>query len=168
MFDNFVNLFTAAAMLVHSVLGCCSHHTHACSHGLQTEDHLSECREDSDATAKGSPHQGCCHHDFEPQDAPLADRARIDSLATGEQPSDGCPHEPCDHVCERQNCVFASQFEKVEVPSIDSASPGCSLTNRPALKLTACCFATNRTVEAGPAGWPACGRYRIVTQTWLI
>lgn len=66
----FVANLTAATLFIHTVLGCCWHHAHACEHGV-------------DSTVAAQP-VTCCHHqhdrDSTPHDQPC--QSKVDCQGT--------------------------------------------------------------------------------------
>ncbi len=169
MFDFLVNLFTASAMLVHSIFGCCSHHAHVCEHGHEAEkcQHADDRSSNAESAEKNEATHSCGHHHHHSATSDTADAT--EEVTKSDESSEQCPHEPCDHSCDGDQCVFASQFDKVEPPASDQVS----LVDL--VSIQSACLATSggqytakRHAEAEPTGMLTACRCRLITQTWLL
>ncbi|NQV23247.1 MAG: hypothetical protein HQ518_02670 [Rhodopirellula sp.] len=161
MFSNATSILTMMAMLLHSILGCCSHHAHACEHGLSVSgcqaEHHEHCREAEQADHIGHQHQGDRHDHHAPQS--VVDDHSDDSA--------GHSHEPCRRSCEGGDCRF-TQSSQVKTPTPDegrlsapAATPAVA-DSLIAAQVSAVC------VDAGPLRDSAAGCHRLMTQVWRL
>lgn len=90
---------TVLTMLLHSALGCCWHHEHACCWTAVCDGHARAAQED------GHDHHGSCSHDQS------AERESTPSDGKGKQ----SPHR---QRCEGDTCVYvrSDDVQKIELP----------------------------------------------------
>ncbi|MBI1315063.1 hypothetical protein GC176_27545 [bacterium] len=150
MFQSLASILTVSVMLLHSILGCCSHHAHACEHGHAVEN----CA----AWHDGNEGEIACHgHQRHHGDEPDHGLAAHDD-GHGDHESHECPHGPCGHECQGGNCTY-TQSPKVKTPALadgrlwfplsmveqfvsalnGSLLPGQSETGPPDALATCCC-----------------------------
>lgn len=137
MFQSMTSILTMSAMLLHSILGCCSHHAHACEHGHAVEtcdsghdEHVGHHR-DRDVHKHGSQHQGHAHHadsGCRHKTSVTAEDIEQPLMAESEHEDrrlPACPHAPCEHDCGSGDCSF-TQTSNVRTPTPDDARAGLS------------------------------------------
>lgn len=123
MFQSLTSILTMSAMLLHSILGCCTHHAHACEHGHVVEgcvagpdQHADHRVELSDAGHEDHGHQD---HGKNRDDGHEHDRGGLttaDEDGHDDHESDECPHSPCGFDCEGGDCTF-TQSSRVRTPT---------------------------------------------------
>lgn len=178
MLSNVTSILTMTAMLLHSILGCCSHHAHACEHGESTarcqaehdqrhpeglaaghvDDHEAG-HETCSATSDESEH-GCREDSHSrPQTAHLDDHEDRGSLPDR--------HAPCQQNCDDGDCRFTLS-SAVKTPAPDegqfsfppSATTGC---------VAVCCAGLSaRHATSGPPGMLPDEYGRALTQVWRL
>ena len=125
MSRNVTSILTMAAMLLHSILGCCAHHAHACEqvesavrcqtehNGLHAE--VSEVAHDE--------HRRAAHKDC--HSAPretvthcrgMDHQVQEPNLVGDDEVHEPLPHSPCQQSCDDGDCRF-TQSSVVRTPS---------------------------------------------------
>jgi hypothetical protein len=99
MLRGLVTIVTVAALLWHTVAGCCAHHSHgghACNDRVHSSSHASH----------SASNDGCCHH-------ASAEATELGATDAGSELADSLPGTPgpCDGPgrCSEGSCVFAAQ-----------------------------------------------------------
>ena len=153
MFSQLATALTLLAMLVHSMLGCCWHHSHgarADSGGCAVDgDHRDEVK-------SKSPPRVCCGHRHAPSSAP-ASRDATDENSPSDNPR-GC--------CEEGSCVYTTSSE-VKLPSDFVQFASLMPPMRETLTLCLHSVAVLATIENGHPARPA-AEVRAEWQVWLI
>lgn len=166
------------AMLLHSILGCCSHHVHACEHGessarCQAEhaERHSEVPEVGHVDHRGAGHETCsatpdesehgCHKDSQrrPQTVHLDDHE--------DQSSQPDRHAPCQQNCDGGDCRFTlSSAVKTPVPEEGQLSFPLSTSS---VCVTVCCADQSAVrADSGPPGMLPDKYGRALTQVWRL
>lgn len=116
MFRSLTSILTLSAMLLHSILGCCSHHAHACEHGHAVENcAVGHDGHEGEIVHHGHDHGHHRHHDDEGDcDAEHGLAAHGDGHVDDE--SHECPHGPCGHECQGGDCTY-TQTSNVKTPA---------------------------------------------------
>ena len=127
MFSNVTSILTMTAMLLHSILGCCTHHAHACEHGesvVRCQTEHDECHPEDFEVARNL-HQGAVHEACHSAPKTSVTHCRgIDHQvpetfqADNEESHESLPHSPCRQNCEDGDCLF-TQSSVVKTPSPD-------------------------------------------------
>ena len=173
MFQSLTSILTMSAMLLHSILGCCTHHAHACEHGHVVEGCVAEHDEHEGESAghsdDGHGDHGRQHHGEE-TDAGHDDH---DGLTVAQE--DGhddhetheCPHGPCGFDCEGGDCTY-TQSSKVKTPAPGDAGLWfpLAITHEFVSPVTGL-FIADRADSGPPRAAAACC-CRTMTQVWLI
>lgn len=175
MFSKLTSILTTTAMLLHAVLGCCTHHAHACEHGQSAEEcqvehdeHHSDEAEIAHSGEHGESHAGCSSHGHEMTNV-CRDSADGTQIASPEShvPSQH-PHEPCQQNCDGGDCSF-TQSHAVKTPSLDEGRLRCPAVCVLALSTI---FVGNASVcresDAGPPDALATACCRPMTQVWRL
>jgi len=119
MFQSFTSILTLSAMLLHSILGCCTHHAHACEHGHVVEgcvvEHDEHESDHVDLLDEGHGHDGHQHHG-EKSEHDHDGLAVAHEGGHGDHESQECPHGPCSFDCDGGDCTF-TQSSEVKVPA---------------------------------------------------
>ena len=173
MFQSLTSILTMSVMLLHSILGCCSHHAHACEHGHvvegcvaghEHESHLVE-HSDADHEVHGHQHHGEKRDDGYDHDHDGLTVAHVDGHDHHE--SHECPHGPCSFECVGGDCTY-TQSSKVKTPA-----PGDSglwlplaITNEFVSPVTGLILA-DRFDTGHPRASAACCS-RTMTQVWRL
>lgn len=131
MFQSMTSILTMSAMLLHSILGCCSHHAHACEHGHTVEtcesghdEHAGDRCERNADSEHGYQHEGhihrgadgCLHENSESVEH--SEQLTAAELAHDHDDVPACPHGPCQHECAGDGCSF-TQTSEVRTPAPD-------------------------------------------------
>jgi len=183
MFRNVTSILTISAMLLHSILGCCSHHAHACEHGssvgecaVEHDEHHSDVaeaahdeREDGDHEQGG--HQNCSSVDDHAQhghgdvvhDTPMV--AHEDGRGDDDSPQH--PHEPCPQNCAGGDCSF-TQSSQVKTPTPDDGRLSFPVAATIVAATSIAGHVSAHHADAGPPGSVVPSRRRPMTQVWLI
>lgn len=117
MFQSVVHLLTLFSILLHSLFGCCWHHSHVCA----CETHAVSARSTSPVDASSCP-CGCDASAFASGDAdiPRAMEALRESLCDP-QSSDDSPCEP--RHCDHDRCVYVNAT--VTMPTVVATYGWC-------------------------------------------
>ena len=101
MFRCVMVLMTTVAVLWHTTVGCCAHHTHA-EHACQQPqaNHAS-------TSAESQSHSSCCHHKHTDS---KGTKTHSQQLAWLVEPSSHSGNVPCQEPlhCAEGSCVFAA------------------------------------------------------------
>ncbi len=143
MLSTVPSILATAAMVLHSVLGCCSHHAHACD--AERHDHpeatLSHCQHDLNLPAHG-----------------VASRNAAEPI-----PADG-HHQACD----QGECQFTT-VGRAQVPATDSAG---AAAQRVRTSVAAPCDSQPRRGTpwrlAGTEKTPQGAALRAIVQVWRV
>lgn len=155
MFQTLASILTMSAMLLHSILGCCSHHAHACEHGHSVET----CPADHDAHGDDAADTQHVHEHLAPADA--------EPCGHGGEESDECPHQPCQHNCDGSDCHF-NQTVKVKTPTPDDVGEGFSAAFASVLLTPTAGHCPARSADTGPPGLSAACCCRPMMQVWQL
>ena len=129
MFSNVTSILTMTAMLLHSILGCCAHHAHACEHAesavrCQAEHDESHC-EDSAVAHNDHDETGhkACHAASTVAVSDCRAVAHLVPETVEVNVDEGResvphPHQPCQQNCDDGDCRF-TQSSVVKTPSPD-------------------------------------------------
>lgn len=125
MFSKVTSILTMTAMLLHSILGCCAHHAHACEHvesAVRCQTEHDECHSEDSEVAR-NPHHGAAHKDCHSAAKTLvahcrgADHQVPETFqADNEESHESLPHSPCRQNCDDGDCRF-TQSSVVKTPS---------------------------------------------------
>jgi hypothetical protein len=144
------SILTTVAVLIHSVLGCCLHHSHGCEFG---HEHVVSTHADK----HGGHNHHHCHDDSHSDESTPADNHGDNH---GDDHGD---HEDCDE----DNCSFISVLRN-DVKSQLAAAPTwlpapCSMICLPTLTMTHC----SGIGSEGPPWLAASRPLHALTQVWL-
>ena len=95
MLRGLMTIVTAAAVLWHTIVGCCAHHSHACNDYSDCNSHVSHV----------AINDSCCHHESTGADELWCTDAvdtDVDSFPVTPCPND---HDGC---CTEGSCAFAT------------------------------------------------------------
>jgi len=175
MLSKLTSVLTMTAMLLHALLGCCTHHAHGCEHGLSVEEcqaehveHHLKAAEVAHAGHSNEGHAGCSSHG---NDGDHESRDDVDGMQVTvheEHDSSSLPQDPCQQDCDGGDCRF-TQSPEVKTPSQDDGRLCCpsSLASFP--MAASCRFAFEPlTKESGPPRALATGCCRHMTQVWRL
>jgi hypothetical protein len=175
MFSNLTSILTMTAMLLHSILGCCAHHAHACEHGQSAEKcqavhvgHHADEAENARAGHPGEGHAGCtsqiddgnhgCRHD--------ADGTQVS--AHEEHDSSKHPQGPCQQNCDGGDCRF-TQSPEVKTPSLEDGRLCCPSASAAFSMAPSVHFASEYfAADSGRPRTLATGCCRPMTQVWRL
>ncbi len=111
MFRFLTTATTVSVMLLHSILGCCTHHAHACEHGHSVE----ECAVGDEADV--ARHSGDVHrHHVSERDYDAEHGIAAHDGEHGDHESGECPHGPCGQECQSGDCTYTPS-SKVKAPT---------------------------------------------------
>lgn len=153
MFRGMVTILTAAAVLWHTVAGCCAHH----GHGGQCCEGSGVARSFADDTASDADH-GCCQHAH--AESGLAHATE----SSGQQLSEDSPSRPCPDDgpagCKESPCVFAALNSSGQSP-IDQLDWNGAFSSFAVVE-PGIPFCTSRTGDSHvPVGPPPLGGLRL-------
>lgn len=101
MFRGLIVIVTTAAVLWHTVAGCCAHHSHG-GHSCDVAGNAASLAHDSDSEVSGS----CCKH------AHPDSKQLCASKSSGQQLGESYPSAPCQEDgptgCKEVTCIFAA------------------------------------------------------------
>ena len=170
MFSNLTSILTITAMLLHSILGCCSHHAHACEHGqfvgkcpVEHGEHDSRSSEAAHADEEHADHHACADAGRD-ADEPLEAECEsgLGSCGMPERSQD-----PCQQTCDGTDCSF-TQSSEVKTPAPDDGRlifPATTLLVSGVL--LAGCLSANPVDSSPPDGVAYCC-CRSMTQIWRL
>lgn len=107
-----------AVMLVHSVFGCCWHHTHTCACAHETQ----VCSGSDHGTAAQTYPDGCSHQEMNRRVAHRCTHHHDHASHTPhEQSPTGNDQEPGPHrhQCEHGNCTFVVESGRIALSDLD-------------------------------------------------
>lgn len=174
MFSKLTSILTMTAMLLHAVLGCCVHHSHACEHGSSTEgcqaehvEHHSEQAAIVHAGHSDGGHAGCSPHSHD--DHGSRDDADVTrGAANDEHDSSPHPEDPCQQNCDGRDCRF-TQSPEVKTPSRNDGRLCCPSTSAAATIAESCRFEFEHfAAESRPPRAMMPGYCRPMTQVWRL
>lgn len=174
MFQSLTTILTMSVMLLHSILGCCTHHAHACEHGHVVEGCVAghDQHESHGAEHSGDGHDdhGHQHHGEKRDDGHKHDH---DGLTVSHEDghddheSDECPHGPCGSECEGGDCTYTQSSKvKTPVPGDGGLSFPVAITHEFVSPVTGLTL-VDRSDTGPPKACAACC-CRTMTQVWLI
>lgn len=172
MFSKLTSILTMTALLLHAVLGCCVHHSHACEHGSSGEEcqaeHVEHHSKQAEIGHAGHPaegHAGCsshCDHDSR------YDTGVTQVAANDEHDSSSHPQGPCQQNCDGRDCRF-TQSPEVKTPSRNDGRLCCPSTSAAASIAESCRFEFEHfAAESRPPRALMPGCCRPMTQVWRL
>jgi hypothetical protein len=165
MFRLLTRAATVSAMLLHSIFGCCTHHAHACEHGHAVENCMAR-HEAHDSVGTGHEHHSHRHHIVEHDRGP-EHQAVADHDGDGEHESHECPHGPCGHTCQGDDCIYTlSSKVRPPLPTEGSLWSPLAIAEPFVTSVTASLF-PGRAETGPPAALAACC-CRTMTQVWRL
>jgi hypothetical protein len=179
MFQFLASILTMSLMLLHSLLGCCTHHAHACEHGHVVEDcvagheqhkgHRAEIPEAGHEFEKAHGDH-CEHHHGEKRDGHEHDHDGLTAAhedGHDDHESHECPHDSCGFDCEGEDCTYTPS-SKVKTPT--SGDSGLSfplaITHEFVSPVTGLIL-VDRSDTGPPKACSACC-CRTMTQVWRL
>lgn len=168
MFQSLTSILTMSAMLLHSILGCCTHHAHACEHGHVVEGCVAGHDEhESEHVEQSHEEHGHDHQHGEKSEHEHDGVAVAHEDGHGDHESQECPHGPCGFDCEGGDCTF-TQPSKVKTPN-PADSGLCfpvAITHEFVSSVTGLVL-KDRSDSGPPRALSACC-CRTMVQVWLI
>lgn len=175
MFSNLISILTMTAMLLHSILGCCAHHAHACEHGQSAEncqpehvEHHADEAKNAPAVHLGEGHAGCTSR-VDDGDRGCRDEADgTQAIAHDKHDSSKHPQGPCQQNCDGGDCRF-TQSPEVKTPSLEDGrlccpSASAAFSMAPSVQFAFEYFAA----DSRPPRALATGCCRPMTQVWRL
>ncbi|MDA1163743.1 MAG: hypothetical protein O3B13_11630 [Planctomycetota bacterium] len=178
MSSSLTSILTISAMLLHSILGCCWHHAHACEHGVSVGDcavehdeHHSVVPEAAHDEHEAGDHQNCsgvdahAHHGHGnvDHDTPLVaneDGHRQDDSSRHQ-------HDSCPQNCEGGDCSF-TQSPQVKTPAPDDGQLSFPFAAAILAGAPMAGHLSAHYADSGPPGSPAASCCRTMTQVWRL
>lgn len=172
MFQSLTSILTLSAMLLHSILGCCTHHAHACEHGHAVEGCVAG-HDEHEGEHVGQSHDGHGHDHHRNHGHDDDDGHEHDGLTVahedghGDHESQECPHGPCGFDCEGADCTF-TQSSKVKTPMPGDGGLWFPLAITDEFVSPVTGFVLADRADSGPPRASTASCCRTMTQVWLI
>lgn len=178
MFSNLTSILTMTAMLLHSILGCCSHHVHACEHGESSAqcqtvhvEHHSDVPEVGHIAHHEVDHEACsalsaesghsCHEDSHSR----LQAAHLDAHEDrGSLPD---RHTPCQQNCDDGDCRFTLS-SAVKTPAPDEGQLSFPPSVNTVCAAVCCAELSAVRADTGPPGLLPDKYGRALTQVWRL
>jgi len=171
MARRLVSTLTTLAMLVHSMLGCCSHHAHAdeCQTAHALCDHSEHESSQSDSEVgfeEDSEHKGCGHQHDESASENESSSAVDTTLCFCSHERGQCPHNQCDE----DDCRFVKTSVTATPRPGDDGKTAFAFLSIADLGLAQSLSEAARleVVKSAPGRWCADLCAAPVTQVWRL
>jgi hypothetical protein len=178
MFSHVTSILTISAMLLHSILGCCAHHAHACEHGVSVVEcavehgeHHSDVAEVAHDDHEHGDHQNCSGADEHAEHGhgnvdhgtPMA----AHESGRGDHDSPPHPHDSCPQNCEGGDCSF-TQSSQVKTPAADDGQLSFPIAATIVAAISIAGHVSAHHADSGPPGVVVPSCCRPMTQVWRL